>query len=869
MAEVKTANDSSDKTFDCLNAKSSKKTSKDELAPGFTIPTEQIAGVPDFGWRVPLSYSCQMKCKAFFTPRLKQIPSYLGLGVRYCKLWMRKHKEGKRPFIDHMNALAYQPIYGAPIGGIGCGTIGRGYQGEFCRFQLVPGCYDHTTVLADQFIVCIRKRNKTVYQQVLSVKKPDNKCLNCWKWNLDPDHAIYHALYPHSWTIYDIPEHNVRLTCRQVSPIFPHEYQDTSLPCAVFVWTAENLGDEDLEVSIMFTFKNGRGVKEDRAGGCWNEYFHVSNDSPSEPVSGVQIHQSFQDMPCVYGIAVKHKPDLSVSHCVYFDPCASGEDIWQDLHEDGSLTKSEADLESKTEPTKKNSECAVGVCCKCAVAAGGPSKQMEFSLSWDMPNIHFKSKGQNYRRRYTRWFGHTTQAAPQLCSYALNNYKTWEQKIETWQNTVLQNNDLPAWYKSALFNELYYVSDGGTVWLDPVPNPDLSSETKEEIPAVIKEFGKFAYLEGHEYRMYNTYDVHFYASFALLTLWPKLQLCLQYDFAKAIDQEDPTIVEYLMCGTKGPNKSPKSIPHDLGDPEDEPWVRVNTYNLHPTHDWKDLNLKFILQVFRDYYALKDLQYLKDMYPKVKSIMTEAQKWDKDGDGLIENGGFADQTFDAWTATGASAYCGGIWLAALRLTVEMAKILEDRDTEIKFTEILHEGKESFDKKLWNGLYYNYDCSDKPYHDSIMAAQLIGQWFIRASGIQDDLVFPSQKVRSVLKVIYEHNVMKLNNGNCGAVNGGRLDCMKDTTNCQAEEFWVGIIYSLAATMIQEGMSKEGFQTAWGAYHMCWEVLGLSFQTPEAYTLDNVYRSLGYMRPLAIWSIQWALSITQSTSPISNPL
>lgn len=29
--------------------------------------------------------------------------------------------------------------------------------------------------------------------------------------------------------------------------------------------------------------------------------------------------------------------------------------------------------------------------------------------------------------------------------------------------------------------------------------------------------------------MYNTYDVHFYASFALAMLWPKLELSLQYD----------------------------------------------------------------------------------------------------------------------------------------------------------------------------------------------------------------------------------------------------------------------------------------------------------------------------------------------------
>ena len=32
-------------------------------------------------------------------------------------------------------------------------------------------------------------------------------------------------------------------------------------------------------------------------------------------------------------------------------------------------------------------------------------------------------------------------------------------------------------------------------------------------PALV---GQFLYLEGHEYLMYNTYDVHFYASFALL-----------------------------------------------------------------------------------------------------------------------------------------------------------------------------------------------------------------------------------------------------------------------------------------------------------------------------------------------------------------
>lgn len=44
----------------------------------------------------------------------------------------------------------------------------------------------------------------------------------------------------------------------------------------------------------------------------------------------------------------------------------------------------------------------------------------------------------------------------------------------------------------------------------------------------------FVFFLGQEYRMYNTYDVHYYASFALIMLWPKLALSLQYDIGKCI-----------------------------------------------------------------------------------------------------------------------------------------------------------------------------------------------------------------------------------------------------------------------------------------------------------------------------------------------
>jgi len=66
--------------------------------------------------------------------------------------------------------------------------------------------------------------------------------------------------------------------------------------------------------------------------------------------------------------------------------------------------------------------------------------------------------------------------------------------------------------------------------------------------------GQFLYLEGHEYLMYNTYDVHFYASFALLMLWPQLELSIQRDFNDAVSVEDKTTRIVLGTGELKPRK---------------------------------------------------------------------------------------------------------------------------------------------------------------------------------------------------------------------------------------------------------------------------------------------------------------------------
>eukprot|EP00794_Sanderia_malayensis_P009762 gene9762-10761_t len=899
---------------------------------------------PEYGWRVRLDHTFPDKPKASVLPRWSQVPKLVGMAYRFMKYARNARKKGRTPYIDPYAMLPCKQLYGkrVPIGGIGAGTIGRGWKGDFNRWQLHPGIYERNSVDVDQFTVCIRRKNKTVYQHVLSPNCPSGT-LNCektlqgWKWNFPGGHAVYHALYPRAWTIYEIPEHKVRLTCRQISPVFPHDYKDTSLPVGMFVWTVENLGKEDIDVTIMFSFQNGDGGPHDSRGGHFNEGFTCkgvfsevkiqssqksSCSTPEKSVSarttaadrrsllsavdvpgsspkrrkqnencikhdilGVLLHHAHPKQPYTLAIAAKQVVSnsevlVSVTSKIAFDSRTPCRKVWDDLSEDGMLSNKPGDPNRKSYPGQA---LAGAIAAKTRVPPQ-QKKDLEFVLAWDMPVVEFSSeKGIKYCRRYTKFFGDKGNAAPSLCCHAILNYPEWESKIEEWQNPILLDCALPDWYKSALFNELYYITDGGTVWLDIRRRKDLQ---RRQIPRHVTEYGRFAYLEGHEYRMYNTYDVHFYASWALAMLWPELQISLQYDIASSVLQSDPEERLMMMEGHKAARKVPSCIPHDIGDPDEEPFLKVNAYTIHDTSTWKDLNLKFVLQVYRDYSLTQDTQFLMDMWPAMKACMSTATGQDTDCDGLIDNSGFADQTFDCWVVTGASAYCGGLWLASLKCMVEIARILKLSDSIDRYNALLAKGRESFERKLWNGSYYNYDSSEKEYHNSIMAIQCAGQWYLHSCDIgqaEDDRVFQDARVKSALRTVFQMNVMRFQDGFMGAVNGMRPDgkwwCQVekhefgnqsalvfitikiititvDTSSLQAEEVWTGVTYAVAASMIQEGLVQEGFRTAEGIYRTCFEKLGLGFQTPEAFLANGNFRSLGYMRPLSIWAMQHAL-------------
>jgi non-lysosomal glucosylceramidase len=107
------------------------------------------------------------------------------------------------------------------------------------------------------------------------------------------------------------------------------------------------------------------------------------------------------------------------------------------------------------------------------------------------------------------------------------------------------------------------------------------------------------------------------------------------------------------------------------------------------------------------------------------------------------------------------------------------------------------------------------------------------------------------------VLDYNVMRVKGDAVGAVNGMRPDGTMDASCTQFKEVWPRVTYAVAAAVVHDGMTNAAFQMAEGVHDAAWLKDGsgyvFQFQTPEAWTEDGGYRSLHYMRPLAIWAMQ----------------
>jgi non-lysosomal glucosylceramidase len=746
---------------------------------------------------------------------------------------------------------------GAPVGGIGAGTFSRTYRGNFERWHMKVGNHKFENVPANQFAVFAQSDGGAPVAMALSTSKPAT-ALSSWNWSYPAGDGEYAALYPKSWFAYGTKALPVKLTVEQFSPILPDNYKETSYPVAVYRWSAENPSNKPVTVSILFSWTNMVGWFRDQMrtfDGALNQQnfnSYETEQTAAGQVSGI-VFDRLRTGPVTeewdgqFAIATAPGDGAEVTYLATYAAEGDGSEVWKAFSKDGRLPNQAAPIASSGD------EFAGAIAVRFTLQPH-ESRTVPMALGWDLPVIQFGG-GRKWNRHYTHFFGTEGTHAWEIARTALEHQEEWSKAIDAWQKPIVDDEHRPQWYRAELFNELYYLADGGTIWAherDGQGNPAHPST---------KDTDSFTYMECFDYPFYGSLDVRFYGSWALLRFWPDLDKQEMREYTDTIPESN---TQRYVWGWQSSHehqlvelqrKAPGVAPHDLGAPGEDPVVNSNQYNYQDVSNWRDLNSKYVLMIWRDYAltGAKDEEFLRYSWPAVKQAMEHLKQYDTDGDGLIENGGFPDQTYDDWIASGESAYTGSLYLAALRATARMAEKLGDQATANDYDALEERAANAYIKKLWTGTYFRYAVKGQDT-DAVMAEQLAGQWYAGLTGLGD--LVPKAMRKSALHKVYDTNVKKFSHGEMGAISGIGPEGNLLHTNPQLEEVWTGATFAIASHMISEGLTSEGFATAKGINNVVWRDRGYFFRTPEAYDIHGMYRASMYMRPGAIWAMEYAL-------------
>ncbi|MBU6353939.1 MAG: bile acid beta-glucosidase [Cyanobacteria bacterium REEB498] len=790
--------------------------------------------------------------------------------------WSRPFGQGwASPYtVRYASNLDDGPNHGMPLGGFGAGCIGRAPDGNFNLWHLDGGEHWFGTLPDCQFAL-FESNGQRQRAHALAVK-PDadgsrpgaGEPLSSWQWYPASDGrrstGTYAARYPLSWTHYS-GVFAAEVSCEAFSPILPGNYRQSSYPLAVFVWTLRNPTKQPLDLSLLLSWRNSCGwfTNTDPAaavhfrddGSPEHNYVpaigrtqgHHNRWVDQEGLSGVLLNGDIA-APIAEGqgqwcIATAPQPGVRIQRCSRWNPAGDGSDLWSSFSRDGSIPDSDNDRHSGADDP---ASAALAVQCRLEP---GQSLEIPLVISWDLPVTAFAS-GSRALRRYTDFFDASGCNAAALAAEALRDWRQWREAIQAWQQPVLERSDLPEPLRMALFNELYDLASGGSLWTAASPQDPV---------------GRFGVLECLDYAWYESLDVRLYGSFALLQLWPELDKSVLRSFARAIPASDPTprpIGWYFTQGkgrVEAARKVAGATPHDLGAPNERPWDASNYTAYQDCNLWKDLASDFVLQVWRTFKLApngEDLRFLADCWPAAVQALQYLKTFDVNNDGLPDNGGAPDQTFDDWPLKGVSAYCGALWIAALEAALAMAQQLQlamglDTATEQRtFGSWLEQSRANFDALLWNGEYYNIDAeSGTPV---VMADQLCGDFYARLLGLP--AVVADDRARSALRAVKEACFEGFQGGRLGVANGLRRDGTPlDPNGTHPLEVWTGINFGLAAYYRLMGEGGTALAITGAVVEQVYGG-GLQFRTPEAITAVNTFRACHYLRAMAIWAL-WA--------------
>ncbi len=641
----------------------------------------------------------------------------------------------------------------------------------------------------------------------------------------------YSAEYPFIYLEYKDPEMPVDLTLRAWTSFIPRDVKNSSIPGGYFDFKVTNRGKKPVDVSLIWQMQNlaGSGLEGNtqdhvkrKAGGASIVQMKGGLNRPDFDTSG--------DMS-IWAIPAKKQKATSISANPYMQNI-----IWS-IHRSGNLEDGplvpERLAREELNPQPPEKAPNKGWLCVQDRAGAGKTCEFNFGLSWFFPN-HRSIRGTRVGHMYENWFKDSVSVASYM---ARNREKLLDASLLLPNELMIS--DLPEKLKLSLLDQL---------------------NTLTKSTHFIRN-GRIGLQEGHGCCAFNTVDVDHYSSYAFATLFPSLRK------------------KILQMQTALAHPKNGKIHHGLPGTVEE--IKAGGGAGDGYSRW-DCSCQYILQVYRDTKWAGDRAEMKACWPTVKKAIKLVSQLDfyKVGLPYIVGG----ITYDHWHMKGVVGYMAGVYLAALRATEDMASLVRDREMETWAREVFEQGRESFEKLLYNGnqylLYYARrpkgwkpgddprgepklfdpvpppeECMDTEDCGADCACHREPAYVeIQDAGMMTDLLngnatagvmglgtfLTRARVKRQLNMILERNTQEENN--C-VLNGSYPDghFLDEWPFMQWQTPWSGTEYFLALQLYVAGMNKEGDK-----------VVDMVFDrhVREGMRFDHSECNNHYARPLCLW-------------------
>ncbi len=780
----------------------------------------------------------------------------------FAKAYTFYHDDKKKydPFKAAADSHDEGPCCGLSLGSIGTGSFGRDLNGHFKRWHF--HCGRHYFQNIDPARLCLKwsQGSKAGFCQLGSKDWP----------NPAPESSrkVY-SLFPITWEHYKSNQWPFEIILEMYSPLIPGNYDSSVLPVAHFDFYIINKSKEPVDIDIAFFWPNMLGwdpvmAHHKDVHKIWPDYSNAGNinlpyseKSQTDRFQGVLFSRKLnekikKDMEGQFLLAVSDRDDLRISRQTSFY-CGEDKNFnnRNKNHYNLEYVEDYFKLRGKLPDDDKSWSARWNEPIGGAVTAGKTFEELEsdclsFSLVWDMPLVRFAS-GRCWQKKYVSKFENPGRSSSDILKYAVTNKNHWRQDIDKWQKQTIERltgaND---WQLSpevirAYFNELYFIIDGGSVWVDKMAHPNGTVPT-------LGDREHFAILEGYDdgYWFYNTEDLWPYAMMAFSVNWPALADIVFDDLLESSKFfiDDKRMIYHINEMRKVHLLT--KIPHDVGAPAEDPWHKINAYNIYlDSNSWKDHNTSFIISFYLHKHIYSENPITAEQYEHLKKVYEFVLSQDLDNDGLPEHNNYGDSTWDRLGIKGLGSYTGGLAMASLAALKKMAGQFNDAKGDNLYSELLSRAKTNYANQLWNGEYFKLDTQGK-LGERIIVDALFGPYMASLAGLGE--LVDAEKVRSHLEKVYQYNYKSYSGGDFGPVLTYQKDGNNDS-NAQSGEVLVGSAWIAVAMMYYYGLSKEANEIANTLSKVIYEDASLQFRTPAAWNNQRIYRAPLNMRPLAV--------------------